>query len=192
MVLVFIVTFCIIIALGFGAAAAWSDFNSLKIPNIYSILIGGAFVPTFVLAAFFAPDISFFGSWKNHLLSGGVMFAITFALFYFKKIGGGDAKLISVFSLWAGMSAIMPLLFMMTITGGLLGGITLYLNKSKSTKPLKSALAKSQWIVGSKKGARDVPYGIAIFIGAIFSFWHAGYIQPVELMDLATHSMGGQ
>jgi len=186
MIVFFIVTFCIITALGFGAAAAWSDFNSLKIPNIYSILIGTAFVIAFVAMFFFSSEVSLFGSWKNHFLSGLIMFLITLALFYFNKIGGGDAKLISVISLWVGTAGLMPFLFMMAITGGLLGGITLYLNKSSSVKSDNDKENiklphQSLWIKQAKEGARDVPYGIAIFVGALFSFWHSGFIQPKKI-----------
>lgn len=185
MILAFIIIFCVVVALGFGAAAAWSDFNKLIIPNIYAALIGASFIPAFLAVNFFASDISFFGSWKSHLLSLSFMFLITYCLFYFKTIGGGDAKLITVFSLWSGTAGLMPLLFMMAVIGGALGGATLALNK---WKPIKNPI-KGSWIEKSQKGEKQVPYGIAIFIGAIFSFWHAGYIQPNELMALAMERM---
>lgn len=117
------------------------------------------------------------------------MFLITFVLFYFKKIGGGDAKLISVFSLWAGVSGLMPLLFIMAIMGGVLGAVTLVVGKYRPAKE-NSILLKSQWLLGAQSGAREVPYGIAIFTGALFAFWQAGYIQPTGLMALAQETMG--
>ena len=186
MVLVFIITFCTIVALGFGAAAAWSDYNKLMIPNLYSVLIAVSFIPAFLAVLFFAPDISFFGSWKNHLFAAVFMFAVTYGLFHFKLIGGGDSKLLTSFALWSGVQGLMPLLFMMAVTGGVLGGSTLALNK---WKPIKKP-TKDSWIDKSQGGQKDVPYGIAIFVGAIFSFWHAGYIQPQGLMSLALETTG--
>ena len=186
MVLVFIITFCTIVALGFGAAAAWSDYNKLMIPNLYSVLIAVSFIPAFLAVLFLAPDISFFGSWKNHLFAAVFMFAVTYGLFHFKLIGGGDSKLLTSFALWSGVQGLMPLLFMMAVTGGVLGGATLVLNK---WKPIKKP-TKGSWVDKSQGGQKDVPYGIAIFVGAIFSFWHAGYIQPQGLMSLALETTG--
>jgi prepilin peptidase CpaA len=186
MLLVFVVLFCVIIALGFGGAAAWSDFNNLIIPNLYVLLIGAAFIPAFALTQFLAPDSGFFGSWKNHLMSGGIIFLITYALFYLKLFGGGDAKLLTVFSLWVGIKGMMPLLFFMAIIGGVLGILTLLMNNKKMT--FKNT--KSLWFSKAQDGAKEVPYGIAIFVGAIFGFWHAGYLQPDSLMALATANIG--
>ncbi len=186
MVLVFIITFCIIVALGFGAAAAWSDFNRLIIPNIYAALVGAAFIPAFLTITFLAPEVSFFGSWKSHLIALVFMFLVSYSLFHFRMIGGGDAKLLSVFALWAGVKGLMPLLFIMAVMGGVLGGVTLVLNK---WKPVKNPQENS-WIARSQTGAKDVPYGIAIFAGAVFSFWQAGYLQPTELIALAMETLG--
>lgn len=186
MLLIFIIIFCVIVALGFGGAAAWSDYSRLTIPNVYAALIGAAFVPAFLAVTFFAPDITFFGSWKSHLLSFVFVFLVTYVLFYFKMIGGGDAKLLTVFALWTGTAGLMPLLFMMAVMGGVMGGATLALSK---WKPVKNP-AKGSWVAKAQKGAKEVPYGIAIFAGAIFAFWHAGYIQPNELMAFAMENMG--
>lgn len=186
MFLVFTVLFCVIIALAFGGAAAWSDFNQLMIPNLYVMLIGVSFIPAFVLTQFLAPDAGFFGSWKNHLFSGGLIFLITYGLFHFKLIGGGDAKLITIFAFWVGVKGMMPLLFGMALVGGVLAVMTLLFNSKK----LSMNQTKSLWITKAQDGAKDVPYGIAIFAGAIFSFWHAEYIQPHEIMALATSQIG--
>ncbi len=186
MILVFIVTFCLVIALGFGGGAAWSDFNRLIIPNVYAALIGAAFIPAFLVVTFFAPDVSFFASWKSHVGAFVFMFVITYGLFHFNKIGGGDSKLLTVFSLWVGMKGLMPLLFIMAVVGGVLGGVTLALNKWKPVKKPQ----KNSWIEKSQKGAKDVPYGIAILVGAVFAFWQIGYIQPNELLTLATETLG--
>ena len=182
MVLVFIIVFCAIIALGFGAAAAWSDYSRLTIPNMYAVCIGASFIPAFLCASIFASDISFFASWKSHLIAALVVFGTTYLLFHFKLIGGGDSKLLSVYALWTGLSGLMPLLFVMAVTGGLLGLTTLGLRK---WKPVQKPVENS-WVAKSQSGAQDVPYGIAIFAGALITFWQIGYLQPAELIELAS------
>lgn len=181
MISVLIISFCTIIALGFGAAAALSDYRRLIIPNNYVMFIIGAFVLAFSAFLIFASDTSFFSSWKNHLLSGGITFLVTYGLFHFKIIGGGDSKLLSVYALWVGLSGLMPLFFFMAVIGGILGVATLVLNKKKFiSKP-----DKGSWIAKAQSGAQDVPYGIAIFAGALAAFWSVGYLQPSTLITLA-------
>lgn len=181
MILVLIVSFCAIIALGFGAAAALSDVNRLIIPNNYVLFILGAFVVAYVASLILAPESTYFSSWKNHLLSGGLTFAVTFVLFYTKIIGGGDAKLLSVYALWIGLTGLLPLLFFMAFSGGILGVTTLLLNKKK----LVANPVEGSWIAKAQSGVQQVPYGVAIFIGAITSFWSVGYLQPNQLIELA-------
>ena len=186
MILVFIMTFCIIVALGFGAAAAWSDFNKLKIPNIYSVLIGASFIPAFIAVTIWGGDVEFFGSWKNHLTAFVLMFIITYLLFHFKFIGGGDSKLITVFALWTGITNLMSFLFIMTLIGAVLGGFTLLLNKKILFKNAK----KDSWLALAQSGKKDLPYGIAIFFGALFAFWAAGYINPDNVIAFASQTIG--
>lgn len=186
MFLVFVIVFCAIVALGFGAAAAWSDYSRMVIPNIYTVCIGAAFVPAFVMASVLASEASFFASWKSHLIAAFFVFGVTYLLFYFKLIGGGDSKLLSVYALWVGLSGIMPLLFFMALTGGVLGLATLGLRK---WQPVKQP-AKDSWVEKAQTGKQDVPYGIAIFVGALVSFWSTGYLQIGSLIELASNGAG--
>lgn len=186
MFLVFVIVFCAIIALGFGAAAAWSDYSRLLIPNMYVVYIGAAFIPAFILTTVLAPDVSFFTTWKSHVLAGLFVFGITYILFYFKMVGGGDSKLLSVYALWVGIPGLAPFLFSMALIGGVLGGITLALKKWKL---IKSPIENS-WIDKAQKGGQEVPYGIAIFAGAVITFWSNGYLQIGSLVELASTGAG--
>lgn len=182
MILVFIIVFCALVALGFGAASAWSDVRTLTIPNLYVAYIGAAFIPAFVISKFFAGDAFIFSSLISHIGAGVLMMGITYALFVLKLIGGGDSKLLSVYALWTGLSGLMPLLFLMAVVGGILGGATLMLKKYKPVKKPQ----KNSWIEKAQKGSQDVPYGVAISTGAVFSFWQVGYINPDVLIALAS------
>ncbi len=186
MILVFITSFCALIALGFGAAAAWSDVSRLIIPNMYILYILTAFFPAFLFSYFTVPEASLFYSLKGHILGGLLVFAISYALFHFKLIGGGDSKLLSVYALWVGLGGLLPLLFFMALTGGLLGLTTLYLKKYK---PVANPKAGS-WVATAQSGTEEVPYGVAILVGAGLSFWQNGYIRPQSLLELAQMSGG--
>ena len=120
----------------------------------------------FAATYFLAPDLEYFYSWKNHLGALAIIFAVTYALFFFKVLGGGDAKLASAFALWVGLSGLTPFLFYMSVAGALLSIIILSLRR---WKPVKEP-TKDSWIDRAQKGSNEVPYGIAIFIGAILSF----------------------
>lgn len=181
MILVFIIVFCALIALGFGSAAAWSDLSRLKIPNLYAAYIGAAFIPAFLAHMFFAPEVAVFASFKNHLISALIVFGVTYVMFFLKLIGGGDSKLLSVYALWTGLSGLLPFLFFMSLVGGVLGLMTLYFKKSKPIATPK----EGSWIDKAQKGGQDVPYGIAIFIGALIAFWQVGYISPDALIEMA-------
>ncbi len=186
MLLVFVIVFCAIVALGFGAAAAWSDFSRLTIPNMYAACIGAAFIPAFLVTSIFAGDVTFFASWKSHLLSAVIIFAVTYGLFHFKLIGGGDSKLLSVYALWVGLQGLMPFMFFMALAGGVLGVTTLALKK---WQPIKNP-AKDSWIEKAQAGKQEVPYGIAIFTGALAAFINAGYFNISSLVELASTGMG--
>ena len=101
--LVFIVIFAVIVALGFGVASAWSDFKGFTISNIYSLGVILAFVPAFLAVFLLAPDVVYFASWKSHLLAAAGVFAITFVLFTTNMIGAGDSKLCTAYALWVGL-----------------------------------------------------------------------------------------
>ena len=59
----------------------------------------------------------------------------------------------------------------------------------KKYQPVKNPV-KESWIDKSQKGGQDVPYGVAIFVGAAFTFWQVGYLHPETLMTLATNGIG--
>lgn len=178
--LLFIVIFCVIVALGLGFAAAWSDFKGMTIPNLYSGLIVVSFVPAFLAVQFFNPDSEYFSGWISHLLSLAVVFSITYALFAAKIFGGGDAKMCSAYALWLGVQGLAPFLFLMAIVGGVLGLATLALAKYK---PLKSPV-KDSWIDKAQGGSKEVPYGIAITVGAIGAFFYSGFLSPEVITSL--------
>lgn len=179
--ILFLVVFCMLVALGFGVASGVSDFRSMTIPNVYALGVLLAFVPAFAADAFSGEGVEFFASWKSHLIAFVLMFGVSFLLFSTRMIGAGDSKLITVFSLWVGLSGLAGFVFYMAVLGAVLGVATKVMNK----KVLVKEPREGSWIAKSQAGGNGVPYGIAIAFGAVIAFWLQGYFSPENLASLA-------
>jgi prepilin peptidase CpaA len=184
MIVLFLVVFGMLVAIGFLVAAAISDFRSMTIPNIYAGGIMLAFIPAFLADAFTGAGMEFFAGWQSHLISAVAIFAVTFVLFSARVIGAGDSKLASAVALWVGMSGMAPFLFYMAVVGALLGLMTKLMN----TKVLVAAPKEGSWIAQSQAGRLGVPYGIAICVGAIIAFYQLGFFSPEKLALLASYT----
>ena len=156
------------------------DFSFFRIPNLLLGLL-------LVLYAFFAPIYLDFHTILSSLAVFFLMLVLGFSLYALKIIGAGDAKFISVASLWFGVHGIIPLLFFTSLVGGGLAIIYLifrdhvgrfsdwvWLKFQKAEKMYPNL--QNVWI-GSGKGpekekrenigSRMIPYGIAIAAGSI-------------------------
>lgn len=177
----FIVIFCLLVAIGFAVASGIADFKSMNIPNIYSLGIMLAFIPAFAVDALTGEGVEYFASWSSHLIAGAGVFGATFVLFSMGKIGAGDSKLASALALWTGAMGLAPMLFYMAITGAFLAIATKIMNK----KTLIANPKPESWIGKAQGGYGGVPYGIAIALGAIIAFYQLGYFSPEKLAILA-------
>lgn len=180
----FLIVFCLMVAVGFSVSSAVSDFRSMTIPNLFAGLIVLAFVPAYLADAFTGQGLEFFASWKNHALAAAIVFVITFLLFTGRMIGAGDSKLCSALALWVGLEGLAPYLFYMALFGALLGVTTKIMNSKK----LVAQPAEGGWIARSQAGEQGVPYGIAICFGAIIAFYQLGYFSPEKLALLAGYT----
>ena len=87
------------------------------------------------------------------------VFAVLAATFYMGMMGGGDVKLAAALALWFKPFTTLKILVIMSLAGGLLTLIVLILHK-KRAKPA---------IPGGAPAAKpEVPYGVAIAIGALW------------------------
>lgn len=155
--LVLLVLFLTVVTLATTLLACVSDVRTMRIPNLHSIVIAAAF-----LIAYLASPESFTGKWWYYPASLVAMFAITFGMFAKGMIGGGDAKLGSALALWVGLPGLVPYVFWMALTGGLLGLLSLFIKKSKRF----AGLPPENWIAQVQEGRNAVPYGVAISVGA--------------------------
>ena len=185
MVLLILFLFCLFITLIVGGLAAVSDMRSMTIPNRYSVYMLAVFCIAWG-ALFLGGRADVFGSVISHLFSAGLVFVVTAILFALKVIGGGDAKFATACSVWVGVKYVPVFLFFMTLGGGLLGAVALYI---KRRKPFLSP-ADGSWIAQVQGGADKVPYGVAITFGMIVAFVYAGYFSPVLLSSFVVLQEG--
>lgn len=150
-----------------------SDVRSLRIPNIYSVLIVAAFAVSFLCQPQF-----FFPLW-HHGLALAIVFIVTYLMFIAGMMGGGDSKLGSALALWVGVKGVMIYVFWMAVVGGVIGALSLWIKKKK---PCVNPAAGS-WIAAVQSGENAIPYGVAISIGAWVAMWQTGFITK-ELDEL--------
>ncbi|HEY8191452.1 MAG TPA: prepilin peptidase [Alphaproteobacteria bacterium] len=175
MFLLIIFLLSVFCAIGLGILSGLADFRGLRIPNIYPLLIACAFVPAFGAAHFGGAGVM--GPLWPHLAVGAGMLLVTFIMYSFHIFGGGDSKLLTAYALWTGLVGLLPLVFYMAISGGLLGIVTIFIRKKK---PFKSP-PEGSWIARVQAGENRVPYGIPIGIGALMAFVELGYLTPETL-----------
>jgi prepilin peptidase CpaA len=101
--------------------------------------------------------------WPDVALQIGValaIFAVFATLFAMGMMGGGDVKLLGALALWLPWQAMMMLLLVMAIVGGLVTAITVIHHK-----------------LSRRIGPPEVPYGVAI---ALAGLWVLGerYLNP--------------
>lgn len=155
------------VVLGVTLWSCVTDFRTMRIPNSHSLVI----IACFLVAWLVSPET--FGKWWNPFGAFALMFAATFGMFCLGMFGSGDTKLSSVLALWVGLGGLMVFLFYMSLAGGLLGGIAMYIRKKK---PFPNASAES-WVGKAQSGKSAVPYGIAITAGAWAALFHSGFIN---------------
>ena len=149
--------------------AATSDVMSFRIPNWLTIITALSFFP---LALATGMPLDVFG---YHLLAGALLFAAGFALFSFGLFGGGDAKLIAAAGLWFGTANSISFIVLTVLAGGVLAiAVALW-----SAINLHWESVESSWYKRFSAIKPNVPYGLAIAVGAIFAFpgtwWMGGH-----------------
>lgn len=140
---------------------ALRDATSYTIPN----WISGALILAFFPAAFALgvplPTIGLHvGLGVAALIAGMAMFALNW-------IGGGDAKLFAAAGLWLGWPAGIDYLMVTGVGGGALA-VGLLTLRSAAVRPL--AQLGPAWVCRLATPGENVPYGVAIAVGALVAF----------------------
>lgn len=148
--------------------AAVSDVLSMKINNVVPLLLLGTFLFVAPLTGMAATEIGM------HLLAGFVVLCLTFALFAFGGMGGGDAKLIAASVVWMGISpSLITYLMAITLIGGQLTFAVLLFRWS----PWHHLIYYSRFLRNFGSDVKGVPYGIALGLGGMIAFTESPLAQ---------------
>ena len=127
-------------------AACWSDLRSRTISNRLNLAIALGAVP-FWWASGLAlwPDVA----WQIGLAA--LIFGLFSIAFSLGAMGGGDVKMLAALALWVPADALIPLILIMSITGG---ALTLAMI-------VRQRMARRQ-------GQLEIPYGVAIAFAGLW------------------------
>ena len=129
--------------------AGRADLKTFKIPNQIPVAIA-LLMPAYGLSA----DGPF--PWILSLAVAGGVFLTGLGFFSLRLMGGGDVKLMSAVSLWAGPLYALDFLLVTMLMGGLLSGIALLKKRYGFVRV---------WENGPSQNV--VPYGVAIAFGGL-------------------------
>ena len=147
--------------------AGLHDLTTMKIPNWISGLLILGFFPTALLLGLPLSAVgASVGLAVAALLVGAGMFAL-------KWLGGGDAKLLAAVTLWLGLSGVLPFLLFTAMAGG---GLCLLLLLARARLQVY-AVNGPIWITRLLAPKGDVPYGVAIAVGALLAYPSSPLVQ---------------
>ncbi len=144
--------------LGLLAWAACNDVIEFQIPDRASLGLVLLY-PLFVVVSPAPID------WFWAVVVAGAVFVASLVLFSTGRFGGGDVKLLTATALWAGPKFILPLLFVMSITGGVLALIAWLVHWVRSHR-LATSAGHSSLTIAEYAVPTRLPYGVAIAAGA--------------------------
>jgi prepilin peptidase CpaA len=145
---------------GLMAFAAFSDLFTMTISNRVSIALVGVFC---LLALLLQMPLPEFGA---HVSCGFAVLVLTFSLFAFGWIGGGDAKLCAATSLWIGWSHLADYGLLTALIGG---AITVFFIQIRKW-PLPQPFLAQIWIARLHDRQSGVPYGIALAVSGLIIY----------------------
>jgi prepilin peptidase CpaA len=142
-------------------AGALKDLTSFTIPNGISLGLIAAF-PLAALAL--GLPLAAIGM---SVAVGVVALVLGMAMFAAGWIGGGDAKLFAAAALWLGLPAALTYLAVTGVAGGALAVALLGLRSA----PMRAVMpAGPAWFMRLAEPGENVPYGVAIAVGALVAF----------------------
>jgi len=157
------------------AYAAVSDMLTMTIPNRVSLLLVAGFALAAALGGMPLDQI------LQHGAAGLIVLVAAFACFAFGWIGGGDAKVASAAALWLGLPQLLNYLLYASLFGG---ALTLFLIQFRHW-PLPAAFGKQSWLMRLHGKDEDIPYGIALALGALVIYPETEWVKAIDLARLA-------
>ena len=153
------------------AFAALSDLFTMTISNRISIALVAVFVPFAYLVGLSGQDILI------HLACGAGVLVLTFGMFAFGWIGGGDAKLAAATAVWIGWQHLGEYGIYSTFLGGLLTILILAMRGL----PIPLFAQRYAWLARLHDEHSGVPYGIALAIAGLLIYPDTGVWSAASL-----------
>lgn len=147
--------------------AALCDATSYTIPNWVSLALLAIFPLAALAMGLPLADVGL------QLGLGAAALVAAMAMFALGWIGGGDAKLFAAAALWLGWPAILSFLAVTGVAGGALAVGLLALRAPALRHHLAAGPA---WFVRLAEPGENVPYGVAIAVGALAAFPGCGLL----------------
>jgi len=152
------------------AFAASSDLLTMTIPNRVAIALLAGYLLFSFLVGTELQTIAL------HLACGALVLTITFAMFCFGWMGGGDAKLAAATSVWVGWSLVIEYGLVASVAGGVLTLGILFARQW----PLPPYLIRHLWIERLHDARTGIPYGIALALAGLVVYpqteiWRAAF-----------------
>jgi prepilin peptidase CpaA len=136
------------------AAAAFEDFRRLVIPNLLPILLVALWPFYFAAAPSLYGALGAIGGAAAVFLVGAILFARGY-------LGGGDVKLLSAATLWAGPARTGDLLLLTAAFGGVLA-LALLMPLGREIAAAARFMLGQPPVDTGRGLATPVPYGVAI------------------------------
>ena len=140
--------------------AAFSDLLTMTIPNRVSLILVVAYL---ILAVYLRVPLETIGS---HVSAGLAMLVLTFVMYRFAWIGGGDAKLATATALWLGWGLLAQYGMAASLIGGALTLAILELRRHD----LPQRLLSVEFVARLADKSGGVPYGMALAGAALFVY----------------------
>lgn len=136
----------LLVLAGLLIVAAAIDIRSRTIPNGLNLAVALLAIPFW-----WATGIALWPDVAMHVAVAAAVFAAFAGLFALGAMGGGDVKLVGALALWLPWPAVLALLVIMSVAGGLL---TLAMI-------IRKRMARHE-------GELEIPYGVAIAFGGLW------------------------
>jgi prepilin peptidase CpaA len=152
-----------------GVASLVAGIMDLAVMRIKNELILLLLFGYLVIAPF--SDLAFVDIVWSLAAGIGILLCM-FICFHFGWVGGGDAKLLAVLSVWLGVHNVLHFVLLTTILGGGLTIVLLFLRQI----PLHPLLFTKEWIVRLHSPKTGIPYGVAISASALIMLPHTAWL----------------
>jgi prepilin peptidase CpaA len=140
--------------------AGLTDLTTMRIRNNLCLWLFGSYAALAPFVGFTVEQIAWSAAFAAALL------AVSFILFAFGWMGGGDGKLLAVTALWLGVDHAPAFLIYTGLFGGALTLAVLQLR----LVGLPAFLGNRPWLTRLQSDDSGVPYGVAITLAALVVF----------------------